>query len=152
MHSLEKSKNYWRVYWRSIIREAWKKESTTVSSEKTTCTAKGDYRRTRCQIQSHNYRMYMSHPQELATKSNFYNVGGKECTGVQCMWCLLGASAISTQYEYGCADVSDYCEQLILSLSAWKRAASNIQRAQDRVKERYDKKTHVSNFKLGDWV
>ena len=50
-------------------------------------------------------------------------------------------------------DVDDYREQLILSLSSARElAVSNIREEQKRAKERYDKKSTVRDYKLGEWV
>lgn len=49
--------------------------------------------------------------------------------------------------------VSDYRQQLILSLSSARElAAANIQKAQRRYKHQYDKKAHPTNYSVGDWV
>ena len=50
-------------------------------------------------------------------------------------------------------DVSDYREELVLSLSSARTlAASSIKEAQCRYKAQYDKKTHPVNHRVGDWV
>lgn len=50
-------------------------------------------------------------------------------------------------------DVEDYREELVLSLStARELAVSNIQRAQKRYKQQYDRKTKTVEWKIGDWV
>jgi transposase InsO family protein len=51
------------------------------------------------------------------------------------------------------ADVSDYREQLMISLSSARElAASSIHAAQKKYKHHYDKKTRPVPFRLGDWV
>ena len=51
------------------------------------------------------------------------------------------------------SDVSDYQEELILSLSSARElAATNIREEQKRSKERYDKRSVVKEYKIGDWV
>ena len=50
-------------------------------------------------------------------------------------------------------EVSDYREELMLSLSSARTlAASQIQKAQSKYKKCYDKKTKLSTFKVGQWV
>jgi len=50
-------------------------------------------------------------------------------------------------------DVSDYKEQLILSLtSVCELAATNIQAAQKRYKKYHDCNAHQKGYKLGNWV
>ena len=51
------------------------------------------------------------------------------------------------------ADVADYREELMLSLSSARQlAADNIHAAQCRYKKAYDRKSEVRKLKLGDWV
>lgn len=51
------------------------------------------------------------------------------------------------------ADVSDYREELVLSLSSARTLATNsIKKAQSRYKAQYDKKSRPVNHKVGDWV
>ena len=51
------------------------------------------------------------------------------------------------------ADLSDYREQLIVSLSSARElAASNIRATQKKYKRQYDKKSRPVPLKLGDWV
>jgi len=51
------------------------------------------------------------------------------------------------------SDIGDYREELILSLSSARElAAANIREEQKRSKERYDKKSNVTDYRLGDWV
>ena len=50
-------------------------------------------------------------------------------------------------------DVTDYREQLMLSLrSARESALFSMRKAQGRYKTQYDKKCKQVNFKLGDWI
>ena len=50
-------------------------------------------------------------------------------------------------------EVTDYCEEMVLSLSEARRlAAKSIRRAQHRYKSQYDKKATVSDIRVGDWV
>ena len=51
------------------------------------------------------------------------------------------------------SDVSDYREELVLSLSSARELAeTNIREEQKRAKERYDKKVVVKEYKMGEWV
>ena len=53
----------------------------------------------------------------------------------------------------GVEDISDYREELVLSLSeARKEAHRAICKAQKRYKAQHDKRTHDVKMKLGDWV
>ena len=50
-------------------------------------------------------------------------------------------------------EVSDYREQLVLSLStAREMAAESIRRAQAKYKRVYDRGTRTADFQVGDWV
>ncbi len=51
------------------------------------------------------------------------------------------------------ADVSDYREQLMISLSSARElAAGSIRAARNKYKRHYDKKTQPVPFRRGDWV
>ena len=51
------------------------------------------------------------------------------------------------------ADVSDYHEEFVLSLSTTRALAANsIKKAQRRYKAQYDKKIRSVNHRVGDWV
>ena len=55
--------------------------------------------------------------------------------------------------DFHSIQLGDYREQLMLTLSSARElAASNIQRAQLRYKEQYDRGARPSTFKLGEWV
>ena len=55
--------------------------------------------------------------------------------------------------EIECADLVDYREQLVMSLSsARKLAADSIRAAQRKYKDQYDKRARPVTFKVGDWV
>ena len=50
-------------------------------------------------------------------------------------------------------DVSDYCEQLVLSLtSARDLATQSIRKAQNQYKSQYDKKSTKQTYQVGDWL
>ena len=50
-------------------------------------------------------------------------------------------------------DVCDYREELMLTLSSARElAARNIQRAQKRYKDQYDKRTSTPDLRIGEWV
>ena len=50
-------------------------------------------------------------------------------------------------------DVSDYREQLVLSLtSARDLATQSIRKAQNQYKSQYDKKSTKRTYQVGDWV
>ena len=50
-------------------------------------------------------------------------------------------------------DVSDYREELVLSLSAARDSAAKcIQQAQKRYKKYYDRKAAPRPYQIGDWV
>ena len=51
------------------------------------------------------------------------------------------------------ADVDDYRQELVLSLSSARElAAKSIQRAQKRYKKQFDKRAKPTSFKIGSWV
>ena len=55
--------------------------------------------------------------------------------------------------EVNSTDVSDYREELMLSLSSARElAATSIQTAQARYKRQYDRNAREANLRLGDWV
>ena len=50
-------------------------------------------------------------------------------------------------------DLSDYREELMLSLSSARElAVSSIREAQSRYKRQYDKGARIANFRVGDWA
>ena len=83
-----------------------------------------------------------------------------ESTGEKPSFLLFGVdcrtpteSALLSPNSLNPTEVSDYREELMLSLSSARTlAASQIQKAQSKYKKCYDKKTKLSTFKVGQWV
>ena len=83
-----------------------------------------------------------------------------ESTGEKPLFLLFGIdcrspseSALSPPSQLEPTEVTDYREELALSLStARKLAALQIQKAQAKYKKYHDKKAKVSTFKIGEWV
>ena len=83
-----------------------------------------------------------------------------EATGEKPSFLLLGVdcrtpseAALLPPHELEATDVSDYREQVILSLSTARQlAAVSIRTAQEKYKEVYDRSSRVADYKLGDWV
>ena len=83
-----------------------------------------------------------------------------ESTGEKPSFLLFGIdchspskSALSPPSQLEPTEVTDYREELALSLStARKLAALQIQKAQAKYKKHHDKKAKVSTFKIGEWV
>ena len=62
------------------------------------------------------------------------------------------AAIAPAEAVHGC-DVTDYKQELILSLSSARElAVTNIREGQQRNKERYDQRVHTKKLKVGDWV
>ena len=62
------------------------------------------------------------------------------------------AAIIPAETVYEC-DVTDYKQELILSLSSARElAVTNIKEGQQLNKERYDQRVHTKKLKVGDWV
>ena len=62
------------------------------------------------------------------------------------------AAIIPAETVHEC-DVTDYKQELILSLSSARElAVTNIKKGQQRNKERYDQRVHTKKLKVGDWV
>eukprot|EP00731_Ephydatia_muelleri_P007839 Em0004g177a len=62
-------------------------------------------------------------------------------------------AALLPTEQPGLIEISDYREELILSLSSARElAVSSIQAAQQRYKQQYDRKSRPVTFKLGHWV
>eukprot|EP00731_Ephydatia_muelleri_P011030 Em0005g1616a len=62
-------------------------------------------------------------------------------------------AALLPTEQLGLTEISDYREELILSLlSARELAVSSIKAAQQRYKQQYDRKSRPVTFKLGHWV
>lgn len=71
--------------------------------------------------------------------------------GIDCRSPTEAAYAPTTESQL--AQVNDYREQLMITLSSARElAANNIRRAQRRYKEQYDKNTRPCEFRLGQWV
>ena len=89
---------------------------------------------------------YRNTPHETTGEKPSFLLFGLDCrTPTESMW--LPTSAVQP------ADVSDYREHLMLSLTtARELAAQTIQRAQQRYKKQYDKTSEQLTFKKGDWV
>ena len=67
--------------------------------------------------------------------------------------CSLTEAALLPAEAVELADLADYREQLMFSLSSARElAASSIHTAQKRYKRHYDKKSRPVPFQLGDWV
>ena len=65
----------------------------------------------------------------------------------------LSNSALSPPSSLEPTELANYCEELMLSLSAtWKLATSQIRKVQAKYKKYHDKKTKLSALKVGDWV
>ena len=83
-----------------------------------------------------------------------------EATGEKPSFLLLGVdcrtpseAALLPLHELEATDVSDYQEQVILSLSTARQlAAVSIRTAQEKYKGVYDRSSRVADYKLGDWV
>ena len=62
-------------------------------------------------------------------------------------------AAVFPLQEMEAVEVSDYCEEIILSLSTVRKlAAESIRTAQAQYKRMYDKYSREANYQLGDWV
>ena len=62
-------------------------------------------------------------------------------------------AALLPTEQLGITEISDYREELILSLSSARElAVSSIKAAQQRYKQQYDRKSRSVTFKLGHWV
>jgi len=62
-------------------------------------------------------------------------------------WCLLPTSALEP------TDISDYQEEMMLSLSSARNlAAKSIRQAQQKYKTQYDRKATHHHYRIGDWV
>ena len=58
-----------------------------------------------------------------------------------------------TPTEVEGADLSDYRQELILSLSSARvMATKSVQKAQRKYKAQYDKRSSSVDYKVGDWV
>ena len=83
-----------------------------------------------------------------------------DSTGEKPSFLLLGVdcrtpteAALLPSHELEATEVSDYREEVILSLSvAKKMAAELIQLAQARYKKLYDRSSREVDYQLGDWV
>jgi hypothetical protein len=83
-----------------------------------------------------------------------------DSTGEKPSFLLLGVdcrtpteAALLPSHELEATEVSDYREEVILSLSVARRmAAESIQLAQARYKKLYDRSSREVDYQLGDWV
>ena len=83
-----------------------------------------------------------------------------DATGEKPSFLLLGVdcrtpteAALLPPHDLEAADISDYREKVVLSLSSARQmAADSIRTAQARYKKTYDRSSRVANYKLGDWV
>ena len=83
-----------------------------------------------------------------------------DATGEKPSFLLLGVdcrtpteAALLRPHDLEAADISDYREKVVLSLStARQMAADSIRTAQARYKKTYDRSSQATNYKLGDWV
>ena len=71
--------------------------------------------------------------------------------GVDCR--IPTEAALMPAHPLEAVEVSDYREELVLSLStARQMAAESIRRAQKKYKRAYDRETHSVDYQIGDWV
>ena len=62
-------------------------------------------------------------------------------------------AALLPPHDLEAVEVSDYREEMILSLSTARRmAAESIRAAQARYKKTYDRTSREADYKVGDWV
>ena len=89
---------------------------------------------------------YCNTPHESTReKPSFLLFGFDCCTPTEAMWLPPG--------QIQPANLSDYREQLLLSMtSARELAATQIQKAQKRYKAQYDKESNSLEYQLGDWA
>lgn len=89
---------------------------------------------------------YRNTPHESAGKKPFFLLFGID-------YHSPSNNALSPPSSLEPTELANYCEELMLSLSAtWKLATSQIRKAQAKYKKYHDKKTKLSALKVGDWV
>ena len=78
---------------------------------------------------------------------------GKSHHSYSSVWTPIEAAYLPATTEVVPMDVSDYREELMLSLSSVRQlAASCLQRAKARYTRSYDQKTQGTTVRMGDWV
>ena len=60
--------------------------------------------------------------------------------------CLLPPNPVEA------ADISDYREELVLSLSSARQLASSVLQKAQKYKDSYDHHSHPRNYQVGDWI
>ena len=89
---------------------------------------------------------YRNTPHESTHKKPSFLLYGIDCRSP------TEAALLPTE-DLELTDVTDYREQLMLSLKSVRESAiSSMKEAQGHYKTQYDKKSKPANYKLGDWV
>ena len=89
---------------------------------------------------------YRNTPHELTKEKPSFLLYGVDCRSPTV------AAQLPTE-QLGLIEISDYREELVLSLSSARElAVSSIRAAELRYKQQYDRKSRPVTFKLGHWV
>ena len=89
---------------------------------------------------------YRSTPHESTKETPLFLLFGMD-------WRSPTDTAILPSHPLEPTQVSDYREELILSLSSARQlACKEIQKSQERYKRHYDKSCHVVWYRIGDWI